>query len=69
MEGGKQKIPKQMQYGKSEDEAEYLSIGKVQKHDEANDEERMQLEKVRCFMSNVKWCTIEKDDDELVAIT
>ena len=58
-----------MQYGKPEDEAEYLSIRKVQKHDEANDEERMQLEKVRCFMSNVKWRTIEKGDDETVGIT
>ncbi len=68
-EGTKQMIPKQLQYGKPEDEAEFLSIRKVQRHDEPNDEERMQLEKVRCFMYNVKWCTIEEDDDETVGIT
>ena len=48
-EGAKQTIPKQMQYGKPDDEAVFLSIRKVRHHDEPNDEERMQLERPDAF--------------------
>ena len=67
--GEKQTIPKQLQYGQPGDDAEYLSIRKVQHHDEQNEEERKQMEKVRCFLSNVKWRTINEEDEEVAGIT
>ena len=38
-------------------------------HDEQDAEERRQLEKVRCFLSNVKWKVIEEDDSETPGMT
>ena len=53
-EATKQGTPKHMQYGGTEDEAVHMSIRKLRKHDEPDEEEKAQFEKARCFMSNVK---------------
>ena len=50
----KQKIPKQMQNGDLKEGMVQLSIRRVQEHDESDKHEKAQLEKVRCFMTNVK---------------
>jgi len=68
-EEAKQRIPKQMQYGGAEDEAVHMNIRRVQKHDEPDEEEKAQLENIRCFMANVEWVAIEEEDDETVGIT
>ena len=58
-----------MQYGDLEEGMVQLSIRRVQEHDEADKDERVQLEKVRCFLTNVKWTPIEEEDDVTVGIT
>ena len=58
-----------MQYGGMEDEAVYMNIRKVRKHDEPDEDEKAQLERVRCFMKKMKWTAIEEEDDETVGIT
>ena len=65
----KQKTPKQLEYGKIDDDAEYLSIRKVMYHDEQNEEEAPASEKVRCLLSNAKWRSIGDEDEETPGIT
>ena len=63
-------MPKSLVYGTEADEAKYLKIRRAMYHDEQEDQERSQLEKVRCFMWNVNLRVVNEDDDaDLPGIT
>ena len=47
-------IPVRMAYAE-EEESIHLKIRKAKQHDEKDDKEREEMQKVRCFLTNVAW--------------
>ena len=48
-------ISTKLMYAEEGEALKYLTIRKIQKHDEQDDKEREQMGKVRCFLTHIKW--------------
>ena len=48
-------IPIKLDYEEDDKASRHLNIRKVEKHDEKEEEEKVEMEKVRCFLTHMKW--------------